>query len=352
MRALLFGFGSLGRALLAALQAAGDVEVVAIIDDAPGLAGQAVADLLPGNPCELVIRADLPPAEAPTVLFHVSTSAPDRATREIIQALDAGYSVLSAAEWMFHPWLRFGEAAARIDAAARAAGAVALGCGINPGFVFETLPILLARTVARVDRLEILRISNVSGVGPADFSHLGFGLTPDVFAARVADGSIEGHMGFPESVAALAECAGIAIDTITDRLEPTLATTPIALAHRTVAAGEVAGITQIATGVLAGSDRIVMTLEMFLDPEAHGRSPREAVALEGSRSFQLALSPASPPVPGAAAMMMHAARSVAAMQPGLVSLLDMPLSAGRPLRSLRAGPADRDGSGSRFAVTA
>ncbi len=350
MRALLFGFGSLGRALLAALQGAGDIEIVAIIDDAPALAGQAVAALLPGNASDLVIRADLPAADGPTVLFHASTSAPDRATREIIQAIEAGYSVISAAEWMFHPWLRFGEAAAHIDGAARAAGTVVLGCGINPGFVFETLPILLARTVAQVDRLEILRISNVCGVGPADFAHLGFGLTVERFAERVADGSIEGHMGFPESVAALAECAGIAIDTITDRLEPTLAAAPITLAHRTVAAGEVAGITQIATGALAGRDRIVMTLEMFLDPEAHGRSPREAIALEGSRSFQLALSPAAPPVPGAAAMMMHAARSLAATEPGLVSLLDLPLAGGRRLRSLRAGAAQRDRSGSRFTL--
>jgi 4-hydroxy-tetrahydrodipicolinate reductase len=350
MRAVLFGFGNLGRGLLAAMQTSSDFEIVAIVDDAPELVGRSVADVLPGNRCDAVIVGTLPPASGATILFHAATSAPERATTQILAAVKAGYSVLSAAEWLFHPWLRYGSEADALDAAAKTAGTTVLGCGINPGFAFETLPILLSRTLAEVRRLEILRVSNVSGVGPADFAHLGFGLSAAVFAERVADGSIEGHMGFPESVAALAECVGIAIDTIADELEPTLATQPIVLPHRTVAIGEVAGITQTATGSLDGVAMIVMKLEMFLDPEAYGRKPQEAVAVEGSRSFQLSLSPAAPPVAGAAAMMVHAARALPAMGPGVVSLLDQPISGGRLSRTLRAGPASHDRSGTRLSV--
>lgn len=351
MRTAIFGFGNLGRALLAAMRASGGFEIAAIIDHAPGLRGAAASAVFPAGGHDGIIAAGLPPAVGPTVLFHASTSAPDRATAEIVAALKAGYSVVSATEWLFHPWLRYGREAEAIDRAARAAGTVALGCGINPGFCFETLPILLSHTMARVERLDILRISNVSGVGPADFAHLGFGLPEDAFRARVAEGSIEGHMGFPESVAALAECAGLAIDAISDRLEPTLATRPVALSHRTVAVGEVAGITQTATGSRDGTECIAMTLEMFLDPEFYGRSPREAVRIEGSRALALEISPAAPPVPGAAAMMMHAARALPSLAPGLASLLDLPMSGGRLSRALRADAGIRDGGGSRFAIT-
>ncbi|WP_336801145.1 hypothetical protein [Kaistia sp. MMO-174] len=352
MRVALFGFGNLGRALFAALQASPDFEIVTIIDDAPDLVGHPVADVVPGTSCDLSIQATLPPAAGPTILFHASTSAPDRATAQILAGLKAGYSVLSAAEWLFHPWLRYGAEFEALDGAARASGTTVMGCGINPGFCFETLPILLSRTLVEVTKLDILRVSNVGGVGPADFAHLGFGLSPETFAGRVADGSIEGHMGFPESVAAVAECVGIPIDTITDSLEPTFATTPIVLSHRTVGIGEVAGITQTATGSLGGVTSIVMRLEMFLDPAAYGRKPQEAVSVEGSRDFSLSLSPAAPPVPGAAAMMLHAARGLAGMPHGFVSLLDMPISGGRLSRTLRAGPAKRSTRGSQFGVLA
>lgn len=351
MHAAIFGFGNLGRAILAALTARGSSSVGAIVDTAPVLAGVSTASVFPAGGDHGTILPSLPPADQPTVLFHASTSEPARATAEIVAALEAGYSVVSAAEWLFHPWLRHGAEAAAIDAAARRAGTVAMGCGINPGFCFETLPVLVSRTMAEVKRFEILRVSNVSGVGPADFAHLGFGLTEPDFRARVAEGSIEGHMGFPESIAALAECTGVAIDAIDDRLEPTLALRPVTLAHRTVALGEVAGITQVARGYRGGEAVIVMTLDMFLDPEFYGRSPREALRIDGSRSLALDISPAAPPVPGAAAMMVQAAEGLAQLRPGLASLLDLPLGFGGLSRSLRAGPAERDGSGSHFAVS-
>lgn len=351
MRAAILGFGNLGRAILAALAARPSSEIAAIVDTAPGLAGAQAVSVFPAGGDHGAIVSALPPADGPTVLFHASTSEPTHATAEIVAALEAGYSVVSAAEWLFHPWLRYGREADAIDAAARQSGMVALGCGINPGFCFETLPVLVSHTMAEAKRFEILRVSNVSGVGPADFAHLGFGLREADFRARVEEGSIEGHMGFPESIAALAECTGLALDAIDDRLEPTLALRPVALSHRTVAVGEVAGITQIARGYRDGAPVIVMTLDMFLDPEFYGRSPREALRIEGSRTLALDISPAAAPVPGAAAMMVHAAGSLARLAPGLASLLDLPVGGGRLSRSLRASPADRDAGGSRFAVS-
>jgi 4-hydroxy-tetrahydrodipicolinate reductase len=350
--AAIFGLGALGRALARAIEASALFRIAAIIDPAPDLAGRSLQALLPGSDSQTVVCPHLAPAPSPgAVLFHASTSAPAETTQQVLAALEAGYSVVSAAEWLFHPWLRFAAEAAALDAAARARGARVLGCGINPGFAFETLPVLLAKTMPLVRAVEIRRVAHVGGVGPADFAHLGFGLTAEAFAAAVRHGEIEGHMGFPESVAALAACLGLALDTITDELTPTLAVAPIALAHRTVAIGEVAGITQVATGSLAGHAAIVMTLEMFLDPPAYGRVPRETVAIEGARRLAVTLEPAAPSADGAAAMMVHAASALAAAPPGLLSLLDLPVSGGRLSRKLRAGPAQRSAHGSRFGVS-
>jgi len=50
-------------------------------------------------------------------------------------------------------------------------------------------------------------------------------------------------------------------------------------------------------------------------------------------------------------MMVQAAEGLGQLRPGLASLLDLPLGFGRLSRSLRAGPPERDGSGSHFAVS-
>lgn len=348
---MIFGFGTLGRALLQAIEATGHFRLDTVVDTAPGLSGRRVGEILPSVAFGgLTVSRAIPaaPSAAPAALcFHASTSHPATATAEILELLDAGYHVVSAAEWLFHPWLRQAVQARALDARARAAGRSVLGCGINPGFCFEALPILLGRTMAEIASIEILRVSDVRGIGPADCAHVGLGLSQDAFGTGVAAGTVEGHMGFPESVAALAECAGLAIDAISDRLEPTLATEPIVLAHRIVERGEVAGITQTAVGNRAGRDVITMRLEMFLDPAAYGRAPQERVEIRGSRDVTLSIAPAAPAVAGAAAMMVHTAPALASTEPGLHAMLSLPLGGARPQRVLRAaeGLTTRDRGG-------
>lgn len=352
MDAAIVGYGTLGRAIHRVLAQSSAARLSVVVDCAPALVGvPAVADLGPPGPA---IVAALPPATVPTVLFHATGSDPDAVTHEILAAVRSGYHVISAAEWLFHPWMRYAERADEIDRAARAAGVTVLGCGINPGFCFESLPVLIARTIGRIDSVEILRVSDVSGIGPSDFAHLGFGLTPDQFAAGVLDGHIVGHMGFPESVAALGECVGLSIDAISDRLAPIPAGAPIQLAHRLVAAGEVAGLVQTAIGYRDDATPIRMVLEMYLDPVSAGRTPCERVRLAGSRTVQVSVEPGSPAVAGAAAMMVEAAHAVAACAPaaGLISLFDLPAGGGRLTRHLKAVAEQRDGSGTRIDLAA
>ena len=89
MHAAIFGFGNLGRAILAALATRASSSVGAIVDTAPGLAGASTASVFPAGGDRGTILPSLPPADQPTVLFHASTSEPARATAEIIAALEA-----------------------------------------------------------------------------------------------------------------------------------------------------------------------------------------------------------------------------------------------------------------------
>ena len=348
--AIIWGFGQLGTALASAIEASPHFALAGVVDHDPAAATR-LSNFVGSGPL-VPFHPSIADVTEPAVVFHATTSAPDLATAQVLAAIQAGHSVLSAAEWLFHPWLRFADEGAALDASARERGLHVLGCGINPGFCFEALPLVLARTAHGIKAVDALRVANVGGIGPSDFAHLGFGLEADAFAAQVAAGAIEGHMGFPESVAALAERLPLAIDRITDHLEPTLAVRPHALPYRTVAVGEVVGITQRATGFANGEPVIRFVLDMFLDPAGYDRVPREEIAIVGSRTFRVELAPAAPPASGAAAMMVQAAAALAEQPPGLVSLLDLPLGGARAPARLRAGRVKRSSIGSDFLVEA
>lgn len=348
--AVIWGFGQLGAALATAIKATGSFHLAAVIDTDPEAEARAAAIGAARTRFHPTL-ADYDGA-GPVTVFHATTSSPTVVMDQVMAALSRGHSVVSAAEWLFHPWLRFGREAVVLDTAARRHGAHVLGVGINPGFCFEALPLLLLRTVHGVRSIEVRRVSDVGGIGPSDFAHLGFGLDAASFAARVADGSIDGHMGFPESIAALAERVPFPIDRITDRLEPTLAVSPLDLPYRTIQPGQVVGITQTATGFLSGDPLIRFKLDMFLDPAGYGHVPREEVVIEASRSVRLSLQPAAPPAAGAAATMVHAAAALQGHPPGLVSLLDLPLGGGRGEFRLRAEAVRLGASGTDLVVGA
>jgi 4-hydroxy-tetrahydrodipicolinate reductase len=326
MRALIWGFGQLGRAIARAAIVTGRCEVVGIVDCDPALVGRPVSEFLPGAGEQRILAALPEYAETEAeIVFHAIGSAREATTSQVLAAIDANYSVVSAAEWLFHPWLRHPAEAEALDRAARSKSERVVGCGINPGFSFDTLPLILSRTTHDFSSIRIKRVADVSGEGPAGFHHLGFGLTKRAFAERVIAGTIEGHMGFPESIAALAERLDLQIDRITDHLEPTIAARPLQLSHRLIGLGEVVGITQKATAYVRDRAIIRMDLEMFLDPAGYGRSPHESIEFEGSRSFTVTIKPAALPADGAAAMMLYAANALSTVGPGLVSLFDLPL---------------------------
>jgi 4-hydroxy-tetrahydrodipicolinate reductase len=346
MRAVIWGFGRLGRAIARTAAASGSCEIVGIVDSDPAIVGRPLAEFLPGAPKGRVERelAGCASADA-SLLFHATTSAREATTRQALAALEAGYSVVSGAEWLFHPWLRHPVETETLDRAARAASRHVIGCGINPGFSFDTLPLILSRTAHSFSSIRIRRVADVSGEGPSGFHHLGFGLGLPAFAERVAAGTIEGHMGFPESIAALAERLALPLDRITDFLEPTPAERPLQLTHRLISPGEVVGITQTATGYAGERAVVTMRLEMFLDPTGYGRSPQESVEIDGSRSFAVSLKPAAPPADGAATMMIYAATALATVAPGLISLFDLPIGGAPPDRRLRERDTKRTGQG-------
>jgi len=113
---------------------------------------------------------------------------------------------------------------------------------------------------------------------------IGAGMSVEVFRAKVAEGVIK-HVGLPESVAMVADALGLAVDEITETIEPKVAAERVHTEYLTVEAGQAAGVHQIARGLSAGKEVIYMELQMYVG----ANSPADTVTLTGHPNISLTI---------------------------------------------------------------
>lgn len=349
VRVVLWGLGALGSRLLGAL--AGGVkliEIVGAVDRDPAFVGKTLEEIFPvarGINVRVVASLEecLAGLEQPAdVVYHMTESVLSKIQGQLELAMSHKLNVISAAESMFHPSLRYPEIAASLDRTAKAHGVSITGCGINPGFIFDALVLALGRVSTAVTHVRLSRVVEVSGTGPHDIDHVGFGLWPDDFRAKLASGRVEGHIGMPESIAAVAERFGIHIDHIAETWEPKTADFPIESTIGTLEPGRVIGIVQEGTGYLGDEERIRMTLSMYYEVPRQGLAEQDEINIAGSHNIHATLTPSAISILGAGLMIINATHEIVHAAPGLVNILDF--SMGGPFRGgfrLGVDPARR-----------
>lgn len=352
---LLFGCGALGSRLLRALESDhGVIRVVGAVDDAPQKAGRTLGEVCGSTRfADVPIAADLASclaglAQTPDVLVHMTESKPARIEGQLLAALDAGMNVLSAAESMFYPSLRFPEFSARLNAKAREKGLTITGAGINPGFSYDAIPLILARSTSAVTSVNIRRTIDVTGTGPGDIEHVGYGLTPDEFNAGVARGDIVGHMGAPESLALMGQYLGIALEEVRERWELETADFPVDSGDAMLGIlepGRVVGIRQYAEAFRGGEVVMKTCLSMYYQPERFDLTECDEIEIEGAMPVKVRIEPAIQSLFGAANVVASTIVPTLEAAPGLRNTLQMPVVGPRtgwthvvdPARTLEPG---------------
>lgn len=330
---VLLGLGALGSLVVDCLRAEHPlVRIVGAVDRDPLKAGKTLGALYPGleNGADVVVApsfaAGLAGLQAvPDLVYHMTESELVHIEGQLVEALKSGANVISASEAMFHPALRHPAVARSLDAAAKAAGTSIAGVGINPGFSFDALPLMLGRVTSAVSRVHISRTIDVTGTGPGDIDHVGYGLWPHEFDEKIASGRIVGHMGMPESIAAIAERFGMTIDLIEESWETATADFPVDSGTEALGMlepGRVIGITQEGTGRRGAEAVISMRLVMFYQPEKNGLTVADEIEIEGAHHVRASIAPAALSLVGAANAIVNATHDVIAAPPGLVNVLD------------------------------
>ncbi|MEX1253386.1 MAG: dihydrodipicolinate reductase [Dehalococcoidia bacterium] len=319
VRALLFGLGAIGAGIGRVAAQRDDIELAGAVDSAPDKAGRPLYDVLgveppPGAPNPAID----PDAEAalasvrPEIVLHATGSYLPDVLPQLIACARAGGNVVSTCEELSFPWRRHPELAKQLDAEAKAGGATLLGTGINPGFLMDTLAVVLSGACQRVERVRLARIVDVSKRRDQLQRKVGVGLAPEEFAERVASGRF-GHVGLKESCWLLAEGLGWRLDSLDETIEPVMGE------------GRALGIRQVARGTLGGRTVIEALVEMSTATER----PRDEIEIEGTPPVRMTIEGGVQGDSATGAIIVNAVPRVIAHAPGLITMLDLPPVAGR-----------------------
>lgn len=328
IKVALWGAGAMALRMADILLDRSGVAIVGAIDRHPDKLGRDVATLAGRTePCGAVVSDDAAKvlANRPDVVLHATDSFLATVAPDLRQAMAAGANVITIAEEMAWPAAADPALAAGLDRAALDAGVTLLGTGVNPGFVMDSLVLALTGACASVEAIHVSRVNDLSEFGPTVMRTQGVGLSPEAFAAGVADGTVVGHVGFPQSIGMIAAALGWQIDRIEETREPILSEVRRETPHVTVAPGMVAGCRHVARAYAGGRAVIVLEHPQQVRPEAAGVATGDTITIAGSPPIRMSSGPEIPGGAATAALAVNMIPRVLAAAPGLVSMAGLPI---------------------------
>jgi 4-hydroxy-tetrahydrodipicolinate reductase len=348
VRVVLLGTGQMGTAVARILSAKAGLEIVGVIAHRVERSGVDAGELLGlGRRLGVAVSTDLHAvlrAGRADVVVQATCSRVADAWEDLVTCIEHGVDVVSIAEELAEPSAGSPERAAELDRLARAGGVTVLGTGVNPGFVLDLLVIALTGVCAHVESITATRVNDLSPYGPSVLRTQGVGLSPEAFAAGLADGSVVGHFGFPESIAMIAKALGWDIERVEQSREPIIATVRRATPFVVVEPGMVAGCRHTAVAYRDGSPVITLVHPQQVCPEVEGLATGDTIEIHGIPDVCLSGSPEIPGGTATAALAVNMIPRVLIAAPGLVTMADLPVPAaieGDVRRLLAARGADR-----------
>lgn len=301
------------------------LELVGAIDKDPAKAGRDLGEVSGAEnaPWGVTISADAAAvlAKPVDVVVHSTSSYLPDVMDQLLACLEAGCCVVSTCEELAYPFRKHPELSKKLDAAAKEEGVALVGTGVNPGFVMDKLVLTLSAVSQRVDSARAVRIVDASKRRLPLQKKIGAGMTPEEFRAQVAAGIIK-HHGLPESIAMVADGLGFALDEITETINPVIAEEPVRTQFLEVAAGQVAGVHQVARGLSRGEEKIFMELKMYVG----AKDPADTIELRGEPNLKLVIPGGTHGDIATAAVVINAIPAILAAPAGLASSRDLPLA--------------------------
>ncbi len=314
-RTIHYGLGAMGLAVLRLAASKPRIQPVAAIDVAADLVGRDAGEAAGlERPLGLAVTSDAAVAlstDADAVI-HCTGSYLDRVQPQLLAAIRAGKNVVSTCEELSYPWDRHPQLSAELDREAKANGVTVLGTGVNPGFVMDTLALILSGVCQEITHVTAIRVVDVSKRRIQLQRKVGAGLPLNEFQRRVAERTLR-HVGLVESARLIAAGLGWKPERAEEDIEPVIATD----------GATALGVHQTAHVWVDG--REVVLLDLYMQKDAS--DPRDEIIIEGKPPVSVIVRGGIQGDLATAAIVVNAIPVVVAAPPGLVTMAQLPLIA-------------------------
>ena len=207
------------------------------------------------------------------VMLHAAVSFVPQVWEQIKGAVNARINVITIAEEMGYPFVKYPRLSKEIDDAAKRNKVSVLGSGINPGFAMDYVVLALTGILPDVKKIKVTRLINFAPFGQSIQNNIGIGMKPEEFKKGVASGKMPVHIGLPECIYMLSHALNWKIDKIKETREPVVAKKQIrVLGYKSVHAGRVSGFNQRAIGYYKGEEKIILEELGRVDPKLDYRN--------------------------------------------------------------------------------
>ena len=324
VRVVVFGTGTVGQATLELCALRPWIDVVGVVNTS----GAAVATKL-SLPAELGgVAFTLTPDEMlemtlPDVALIATRSPISEVLPDIETCATRGVAVISTSEEL--PWPSVtSQKDERIleDLAARTSVAI-VATGINPGFVFDALPLVLASCSWDISKIHVSRSLDASVFGRTVHRTLGVGYDPLEARQAIAEGRVRGHIGFEESARTIAARMGLVVTRFEEDIEPVVAERPYELREYRIEAGQTAGVTQRATAWVGDIEWITFDVSLHVDLKSVGWETMDRIMITGRNPMDVVIHSGTQSILTTAARLVNTIPAALKASPGIYTGADL-----------------------------
>jgi hypothetical protein len=250
---------------------------------------------------------------------------------------------------LLYPWGTLPDAwFAPLEEAAVKAGVSVFVNGVDPGFVNDLVPFVLASTCREITQIRCCEIADYASYNGPEvmFDLMGFGSAVDKVPMLYQPGVLGYAWG--AALRQLARGLGFELDAVTDSCEREFATETFEVAAGTIPEGGLAAVKFEITGVVGGQPVLVVEHVTRLrgDLRPDWRQPAQPggsyrVEITGEPSYAVDICPTSgegdhnyAAILAGAGRVVNAIPAVVAAEPGIRTTLDLPLPTGRDVMRL------------------
>lgn len=328
IRVVQWGLGAMGSGMAKLMLTKPGLKIVGAIDKYDAIVGKDLGEHLGVAPVGVAITNDpasvLRRGEVDCVVI-ATTSWTAEQMDDLRLILSNGINCVSIAEEMSSPEAQSPELAEELDRLAKENGVSIVGTGVNPGLCMDLLVVAMTAGSHEVTSIEAERVNDLSPYGPTVMRTQGVGLSVEEFEQGVADGTVDGHIGFPESAKMISDALGLGIDRIEQMREPIVSSVRRETKHIVIEPGMVAGCKQTLLGYRGDELVLTLTHPQQVLPELEGQGTGDYIKIHGTPEINMSITPEYAGGIATKGIAVNTIPLLVAATPGLKNMLDLPI---------------------------